>query len=56
MKYHVVPAHWKAVEYLDSYITASGIADDKNGPLFWASSRNRNGNELVGRHLTATPL
>lgn len=52
-KYHVVPAHWKAVEYLDSYITAAGIAEDRKGSLFRASSRNRNGNELVNRHLTS---
>ncbi len=33
-KRHEVPAHHKAEEYLDAYITAAGIGDEKNGPLF----------------------
>jgi len=33
-KPHKVPVHHKAEEYLDAYITAAGIAGDKNAPLF----------------------
>ncbi len=33
-KFHEVPAHHSAEEYLDAYILAGGIADDAKGPLF----------------------
>jgi integrase/recombinase XerD len=33
-KYHEVPVHHKAEEYLDAYIEAAGIAQDRKGPLF----------------------
>jgi site-specific recombinase XerD len=33
-KFHEVPAHHNAQEYLDTYITAAGIAEDARGPLF----------------------
>lgn len=33
-KFHEVPAHHSAEEYLDAYLTAAGIADDRKGPLF----------------------
>jgi site-specific recombinase XerD len=33
-KFHEVPAHHNAEAYLDAYIEAAGIADDKKGPLF----------------------
>jgi site-specific recombinase XerD len=33
-KYHEVPVHHKAEEYLDAYIEAAGIASDRKGPLF----------------------
>jgi len=33
-KYHEVPLHHKAVEYLDAYIQAAGIADERDTPLF----------------------
>jgi len=33
-KYHELPAHLTAEEYLDAYIAAAGIAEDKKGPLF----------------------
>src|SRR5207248_8144346 len=32
-KFHEVPAHHNAEEYLDAYIAASGIAEDRRGPL-----------------------
>lgn len=33
-KEHVVPAHHNAEAYLDAYVQATGIADDKGAPLF----------------------
>lgn len=33
-KFHQVPAHHKADEFLDAYLTAAGIAEDRHGPLF----------------------
>ena len=33
-KRHDVPAHHKAEHYMDAYLAAAGIAEDKNGPLF----------------------
>lgn len=33
-KLHLVPAHHTAEEYLDSYIEATGIGDEKKVPLF----------------------
>lgn len=33
-KHHEVPAHHSAEEYVDAYIEAAGIRDQKNGPLF----------------------
>lgn len=36
-----MPAHRKAASYLDAYIAASGIADDRKGPLFRTLGRDR---------------
>lgn len=33
-KFHEVPAHHNAEEYLDAYLQAAGISDDAKGPLF----------------------
>jgi integrase/recombinase XerD len=33
-KFHEVPAHHTAEQYLDEYIAAAGISDEKNRPLF----------------------
>ena len=33
-KFHEVPAHHSAQEYLDEYIAAAGMAEDKKGALF----------------------
>ncbi len=41
-KFHAVPVHHKAEEYLDSYIGAAGIGNDKKGPLF-RSGKGRGG-------------
>ena len=40
-KFHEVPAHHNAEEYLDAYIEAAGIADDRKGPLFRTAPRRR---------------
>jgi hypothetical protein len=34
-----MPVHHTLEEYLDSYIQAAGIAEDRKGPLFRASNR-----------------
>jgi site-specific recombinase XerD len=33
-KFHTVPVHHVAEEYLDAYIEAAGIAEEKKSPLF----------------------
>jgi integrase/recombinase XerD len=38
-KVHEMPCHHKLETYLDSYIAAAGIADDRKGPLFRAAIR-----------------
>jgi site-specific recombinase XerD len=48
-KRHDVPAHHKAEQYMDAYISAAGIADDKNGPLF-RTTRGKT------RQLTRSPM
>ncbi|MBI5757880.1 MAG: tyrosine-type recombinase/integrase [Planctomycetales bacterium] len=40
-KFHEVPAHHNAETYVDAYLTAAGIADDKKGPLFRSLNRHR---------------
>lgn len=40
-KRHEVPAHHNAEAYLDAYLDAAGIADDKKAPLFRTVGRNR---------------
>ena len=40
-KRHEVPAHHNAEAYLDAYIIAAGIAEDKKGPLFRTVGRSR---------------
>ncbi len=40
-KYHEVPAHHNAEEYVDAYLDAAGIADQKKTPLFRTLSRKR---------------
>jgi integrase/recombinase XerD len=43
-KRHEVPAHHSAEEYLDAYLAAAGIDDEKKSPLF----------RTIGRHRTIT--
>src|SRR5581483_3949033 len=40
-KLHDVPAHHNAEAYMDGYIQAAGIADEKKGPLFRSVNRSR---------------
>ena len=39
-KFHEVPVHHTAENYLDEYIEAAGISEDKNKPLFRTSRGN----------------
>jgi integrase/recombinase XerD len=48
-KYHEVPAHHLAEEYLDDYLAASGILEEPKSPL-WRTTRGRS------RELTEKPL
>lgn len=48
-KRHEVPAHHNADEYLDAYLSATGIQTDNRSPLF--RSINRSG-QLTGRAMT----
>jgi integrase/recombinase XerD len=40
-KFHEVPVHHRAEEYLDAYVVAAGIRDDQAGPLFRTLDRRR---------------
>jgi integrase len=40
-KRHEVPAHHNAENYLDAYLAAAGIADDRKGWLFRSIDRER---------------
>jgi integrase/recombinase XerD len=48
-KLHEMPAHHCLEEYLDAYIGAAGIADEKKGPLFRTANRRM-------KTLTANPM
>ena len=48
-KFHEVPAHHNAESYLDAYLQAAGIADERKLPLFRSASGKT-------RRLTAQPL
>ena len=47
-KYHEVPSHHNAEEYLDAYLEAVGIGDNKKSPLFRTVSRKR---EITARRM-----
>jgi integrase/recombinase XerD len=49
-KDHAMPAHNTLQEYLDAYIEAAGIGDDRKGPLF-RSAAGRSG-RLTGRAMS----
>ena len=54
-KHHEVPAHHKVEDFLDAYLQAAGIADDKNAPLFRSidCQRRLTGERLVPRNALA---
>lgn len=49
-KYHEVPVHHKAEDFLDAYLEAAGIAGEKNAMLF--QSAGGKGRELTGKALS----
>ena len=53
-KFHEVPAHHNAEAYLDEYIAAAGIAEDRKGPLF-RSAVGKSG-MLSGERMTRTDV
>ncbi len=52
-KRHEVPAHHNAEAYLDAYIAAAGIGDQKRSPLFRAIDRHR---RLTDRPISRTDV
>jgi integrase/recombinase XerD len=53
-KFHEVPAHHNAQRYMDAYLNAGGISDEKKAPLF-RSAAGRTGT-LVIRRMTRTDV
>ena len=55
-KYNVVPAHHVAIEYVDEYLEAAGIAgdvaSDRKGPLFRSSGQGRRQDVLLRTAMT----
>lgn len=52
-KYHEVPAHHKAEEYLDAYLALANIAESKKTPLFRSANRLR---QLTHRRIDRTEV
>src|SRR5213593_1649913 len=52
-KRHEVPAHHNAEAYMDGYIAAAGIADQKKSPLFRSVNKHR---ELTENPMTRTDV
>ena len=52
-KYHEVPVHHQAEEYLDAYIEAAGLATQKDTPLF-RSSKGKKPNALSDNRMGRT--
>ena len=50
-KYKRVPAHHQAAQYIEDYLAAAGIAEQKKMPLFRSAGRGRGG-ELTERGLS----
>lgn len=53
-KYHEVPVHHKAVEYLDAYIEAAGIAEQRDTPLFRTFKGKGKGQAMTENRLGRT--
>lgn len=51
-KYHVVPAHHIVQEYLDTYIAAASIDEDRKGPLFRSSGQGRQTHALLPKGMS----
>lgn len=47
-RFHQVPVHHKAEEYVDAYLSATGLSGDSRGPLFRSLTRRR---ELSARRI-----
>jgi site-specific recombinase XerD len=45
-KHHELPVHHKSEEYLDAYLRAAGIADQKNTPLWRSMTKERELSEI----------
>jgi len=52
-KRHEVPCHHSLDEYLDAWIAAAGIGDDKKGPLFRSFKK---GDKLTGNPITRSDV
>jgi site-specific recombinase XerD len=52
-KRHEVPAHHNAEAYIDAYIQAAGVADEKKTPLFRAVDKHR---QITDRPLSRTDV
>jgi site-specific recombinase XerD len=52
-KRHEVPAHHNAEAYMDAYLEAAGIAEEKRGPLFRSVDRRR---RLTGAPMARTDV
>ena len=52
-KRHEVPAHHNAEAYMDAYLAAAGIADQKKGPLFRSVDKRR---QLTDNPMTRTDV
>lgn len=48
-KFHEVPAHHSAEEYMDAYLAAAGVASEKGSPIFRSVDRRR---QLTDRRLS----
>ena len=56
-KHHELPVHHKAEGYLDAYIKAAGMADQKGTPLWRAMTKERGwGDGLLLRDAGRSPL
>ena len=53
-KFHEVPAHHNAVEYLDAYLAAAGIATDAKSALFCSASNKLGG--IFGPRMSRTDV
>ncbi len=50
-KYHPVPAHHLAADYLDAYLQAAGLSETPNAPLWQTATRRSR--TLSGKAMTA---